>query len=63
MVTVTINFTGGRPFNIDMREDQAQDLLKALSEHPDGATIISDDNMSPMHVIRRGQVTFVSIEP
>lgn len=63
MKKVTINFTGGEPFYINMREDQAQDLLKALAEHPDGATIISDDNMKPLHVIRRGQVTFVTIAP
>lgn len=63
MKTVKINFTGGEPFYINMREDQAQGLLMALSEHPDGATVISDDNKKPLHVIRRGQVTFVTIEP
>jgi hypothetical protein len=63
MASVTINFTNGKPLHLDMIKYQAEDLLMALAEHPDGATIISDENKKPLHVIRRGQVTFVTIEP
>lgn len=60
MRTVTVNFTGGKPFSLEMPDDAARALIKALAANSNGTTEITD-NDGLFCVINRAQITYVDL--
>ncbi|MFI2563026.1 hypothetical protein [Paenarthrobacter sp. NPDC018779] len=60
MRTVTINFTGGKSYSVNMPEDSAKRFIEALKVEGYGSThLTGDDGLSVL--INRQQVTFVEV--
>ena len=60
MKTVTINFTGGKPYAVQIPEDGATGLVESLKADPNGVThLTSDEGLSVL--IHRKHITFVEV--